>query len=330
MTMVRERRLHMPQIQPFGIHPVDNGVDRFTLYWYSALQHEAYRPFGTTLETLYSLGGADSVTRYALPSFIFPYVDYAVFPGNIALLSIVGTRNWQEFGFQALGAVLVHRDPWPGLVGDYWSNLALALFNLVEAELVSAGITTVALAGHSQGGALAQLFLTLIDELPAVSTACIVTLGSPRSGNVEFGDALQNTRYARLTNQGDPVPALPPSLSPALEQFQVLITGIPVSSYFHFGTRFHLFESGGVTNPQEQPSWLEGSQHLLQSVRGVGTWIASHNPAEYARRLRRKIQVPMQTESAEYPGLKELDDYFAGEMLPIPATTWLNPVDCPV
>lgn len=319
----------MPTIRPFDINPATGPIDRFTLYWYCAICNQAYSPSGETLDQLYALAGATSVTRYEIPGAVIPYLDYAVFPGDRALISIVGTRQWEEFALQAVGANLIAAEPWPGTVGFYWSSLAITLFDLIETELIESEIQTVALAGHSQGGAIAQLLIELINSLPDTDTQCIVTMGSPRSGNPEFAASLQNTPYARMTNQGDVVPMLPPSISTPLDRFLWLLPPPPNTSFQHGGTRINLFDNGVDTNPPEEPTWLEGSKALIDGVRGgIGGWVNNHMPAEYARRLRLDIPVAIGTDDVNYPGLKALDDYFAGQDLPEPASGWLTPSPC--
>lgn len=254
-------------------------------------------------------------------------VDYAVFPGGKAILTITGTRFFIEMVRQILGVLLFDLDPWPGLVGAYWASVADDLFDEIVPVLERDSISAVALFGHSQGGGICQLIPDLATETGGISVANLITLGAPRTGNTVYA-AAQTSNYVRLTNAGDPVPHIPASISTPLDVFLWIIPPANLNSYEHWGTRFHLFFDGAVTVPPNLPSWLRGHEALLTAALASANWFADHRPAEYGRRLRLQLPRPFQEVHADYPGLKEIDDYFAGVISTPAVADWFSPPTC--
>lgn len=317
----------MPMLAPFAQSPETQGLDFFTSYWVCALADASYTTDVNSKTVLYALANGIFTKTINLPGEIIPVIDYAVFPGNKATLTITGTRFFLEFVNQILGADLVSVIPWSGEVGRYWSSVADRLWDLVVEQLEDDSITEVAFFGHSQGGAICQLFPDLAFETGGISVANLVSLGAPRSGNVEYATT-QLANYVRLTNAGDPIPALPAAVSTPLDEFLWIIPPTNFNSYQHWGTRFHLFDDGFVTVPPELPSWSRGYEALLVGLQSSSNWFADHRPFEYARRLRINLPGPVQVVNSDYPGLKEIDDYFAGINLQPVITNWFSPPTC--
>lgn len=69
----------------------------------------------------------------------------------------------------------------------------------------------VALHGHSYGGAVALTAAVSISLRSEITQINVVTFGSPKVGNPAYNEGLENVRIRRWMNNGDPIPALPPS-----------------------------------------------------------------------------------------------------------------------
>lgn len=318
----------MANLDPFGLNPSSGTVDYFTAYWYAALSQATYfSPSGTQFQ-LFNLAGATALIRLELPGLSIPYVDMALFPGSRAVSVVVGTRFFQEFVNQAFGAILVSAPEWPGLVASYWSGLALLLWAEILNVASANGVTSIAFAGHSQGGAIAQLLPQLCNDAPGLATACVCTFGCPRSGNVVFADS-QTNNYLRVTNEGDPVHLLPAAVSTPLDQFLWLVPGINLNSYKHWGTRVHFSSEGQSAFAFELPTWATAYAALLETARATSSWFDSHYIASYARRIRRNIPGAMGAVNPDYPGLQDLDLFFQGQEVQPPATTWTDLEVCP-
>lgn len=322
-----ERWLSVASILPFDQNPESQGLDFFTAYWVCSICDASYSAEVNSKTVLYSLANGIFTKTINLPGSVIPVIDYAVYPSNRATLTVTGTRFFLEFVNQILGVNLVDVDPWAGEVGQYWSSISDQLWDLVELQLAEDGITEVAFFGHSQGGAICQLFPDLAFETGGISVANLVTLGTPRTGNVEYATT-QLSNYVRLTNAGDPIPALPAAVSTPLDEFLWIIPPTNLNSYQHWGTRFHLFDDGFITVPPELPTWSRGFEAMLLGVRASGNWFADHRAFEYARRLRLNLPSPVQVVHADYLGLKEIDDYFAGINLQPSVGEWFFPPTC--
>lgn len=317
----------MPNIDPFGQNPAVNGLDAFSAYWACALADVAYTDDQTEKNALYAAAGGAAPTSHELPGRPIPRFDYSVFGAGRAVVTVTGTRFFLEFVNQLLGVALADFPQWPGEVGIYWAGVAIELFELLSPLLADDSISDVAFVGHSQGGGIVQLWPALFSAGGSVTVANLTTLGSPRTGNVEYANA-QNANYVRLTNAGDPVPQIPAAVSTPLDQFLWLVPGINLGSYSHWGTRFHLFADGRHTMPPELPSWQRGWEAMITLSQQTSAWFRDHRPAEYARRLRVNLPGEIGATNPNYPGLKTIDDYFADQPIEPPAVDWFQPPTC--
>lgn len=323
----RARIVSLPSILPFGLDPSNTGLDRFTAYWYVTCMNAAYGNQAAEISALYALAGATSVQTVHVPGLVIPEADIAFFPDNKAVVTFQGTRFFLEWIRQILGSQLALLAPWPGFVGQYHALVAINIWDQVRPILVNAGITTIALAGHSQGGAICQLLPNLIGDSTSIGLANICTCGAPRTGSPAYA-SVQGSRYLRLTNTGDPVPLLPPAISPALDRFLWLIPPIEPLSYAHWGTRIHLWANGSATMPVELPTWLDGSRFLADQALNGNAWFTNHDTTEYARRLRAGIPAGIGEANPTYPGLQALDLYWEGKDITPAADLWMDPPIC--
>lgn len=115
---------------------------------------------------------------------------------------------------------------------DSWDEIAPYVFDYVKQAYASYPDYTLAVTGHSLGGAVGTLAAV---ELRDMGYACdLYTYGSPRVGNLAFVEYVTNQAGAeyRATHYDDPVPRLPP---------------IWLFGYFHTSPEFWL-ESGPNTD----------------------------------------------------------------------------------
>ncbi|KAF9024622.1 alpha/beta-hydrolase [Hymenopellis radicata] len=95
-----------------------------------------------------------------------------------------------------------------------FERTAAEVMRAVQDGLTSTGSKNLIVTGHSLGAAIATLdalmFKSALDPSIAVTTTLF---GSPRVGDqafANFADQVLGTSLARITNQADPVPLLPP------------------------------------------------------------------------------------------------------------------------
>ncbi|KAF8883383.1 alpha/beta-hydrolase [Mucidula mucida] len=95
-----------------------------------------------------------------------------------------------------------------------FERTAAEIMAAVQDGLTSTGSTKVIVTGHSLGAAIATLDALMFKSALDPSISVTATLfGSPRVGDqafANFADKALGTSLARITNQADPVPLLPP------------------------------------------------------------------------------------------------------------------------
>lgn len=318
----------MASLNPFGLNPAADGLDRFTAYWFVSLQEALYRSDHAGSTMLYGLAGGLEPVSVTVPGLLVPRCEVSSFPADRAIVTVEGTSNYLQMIAQIQGSFLSAIPPWPGSVSVWHAAVTVALWNELRPFLQGIGSPELALNGHSQGGGICQLLPAKIAADTACDIANIFSAGSPRTGNTAYA-VTQTARYCRVTNAADPVPLLPPSLGVEVNQILWMLPPALPTSYVHWGTRFHLFANGSALMPLESTTWVEGSEYLIGVASGSTTWFADHAPAEYARRLRVGIPGAIGVLNPTYPGLKQIDDWWAGVSPEPPPAEWFDPATCP-
>ncbi|KAI6041885.1 Alpha/Beta hydrolase protein [Pisolithus marmoratus] len=94
------------------------------------------------------------------------------------------------------------------------ASTATQVLTAVQTTMSKYGTTTVTLAGHSLGAAIALLdsvYLPL--HLPSGMSFKTITYGLPRVGNQAFANYVDaNLHLTHINNKEDPIPTLPPTL----------------------------------------------------------------------------------------------------------------------
>lgn len=135
---------------------------------------------------------------------------------------------------------------------------------------------SIAITGHSMGGALAILYATKFRakwrEICDRQLVEVVTFGSPALGLQAFKNyyADLNKKTTRIINGSDGVPFTPPVF------------------YCHVGTELWLSNEGKATNV----GW---ATRLMYSIRSPLALSGDHSMSEYLIRLRREIESPYQS-----------------------------------
>ena len=91
------------------------------------------------------------------------------------------------------------------------------------------------LCGHSLGAALATLFAGLVEPTD------VITIGSPRVGDIDFIDSLPARAMTRIVNCADVVPTLPPG----------------ITAYHHVGKLLYIDKDGVLHDNPETPFVLK-------------------------------------------------------------------------
>lgn len=314
----------MPAVNPFHAPAALVATERLTAYWACTAAAAAYVADSEVARQLHLDAGAEEFTRVDLATPFIPVADISIWAGNRAVVVIRGTSNYQQMAVQIGGTPLVTRSPWPGLVGNAHSALAVLTWPEVLFWLNSFVVEEVALVGHSLGGAVAALFNQQALTSSAAVPVALWTYGAPRVGNGTYA-VTQTTPAWRLTNHGDPVWALPPSPQPGLDS-SLWILPVPVlTSYQHWGRRGHLFEGGGVVYPPgDLPSLIGAADLLYDLVVGTQTWYADHDPEEYARRLR----IGMLDGDTVPPEVAQVDEAWEVIEEPDIIEQWFDPRTC--
>lgn len=292
----------MALIDPFGLDP-DNPVNRLILYWYATVNRVIYQDDNALTFQVMDLAGGTLVTgTLGFPPLI-PRVEVWSIPADKRFVVIRGTTQWQEYLFEVMGSFLVSAPPWDGTVNQYFRQLA----DTIRAQFAPYLLPAWALTGHSLGGAVGAL-VSRYGATP--ETRVLVDFGSPRSGDgVYSSHQVRPDLRWRITNEGDPVPLIPPSTNTLLDELPAILPiPVPPVYYRHWGRRIHLFQDGTFTLPVELSTSAEVALAIIQAVRLGTNWYIGHDTAEYARRLRSQIPVAFRIgPDPDFPGLYELD-----------------------
>jgi hypothetical protein len=128
------------------------------------------------------------------------------------------------------------------------------------------------LCGHSLGAALATIFAGLVEPTD------VITIGSPRVGDIDFIDSLPARAMTRIVNCADVVPTLPPG----------------ITAYHHVGRLLYIDQDGVLHDNPETPFVLKDrltgkaahAARMLAQPRPdalPARALTDHSPANYLR-----------------------------------------------
>lgn len=153
------------------------------------------------------------------------------------------------------------------------------------------------ITGHSLGGALAKV---AANAFSADNVAACYTFGSPKVGNLDFGDNLKVPVY-RLVNAADAVPRVPPTWILELLIFLIKWTPVPYvrswlikvldnfRGYRHHGDMRYLSackDDFGDLRLYSNPEIFDRFNWMVDRISGSwGAGFADHSITEYCRKL---------------------------------------------
>jgi hypothetical protein len=293
------------EIDPFSVVP-SGPLDRLTAYWWTTALRLTYHGGRLDLhDQLAALGDGSNSRRIPIPdpTGLIPAIYVADYPQGRRIVLLEGTTRPQQWALHALGSNLT---VWDGAGRINAGLRAVARLVAVAAEVVTQGRTWAA-GGHSFGGAIAATLPEGTDNPPSL----LVDAGSPRTGDLEYASA-QTVPRLRLTGDGDPVPALPPSTGSFLDELPAYVPSwfdLGPVFYRHWGSRVHLYADGSALRPAESQTVGEAAELLRRLIaRGID-WLPSHRASTYAERVRQQIPVvfPAPEPDGDFPGIEELD-----------------------
>jgi hypothetical protein len=258
--------------------------------------------------------------------------SYAVLrTGNTYALAMAGTTNIAPQVPGHIKGTFARQAPLEGcqVHGQWlqaWEEVWALVRPLLPNDLAGADLR---LAGHSYGGALAQIGALLLAAEPQPPAVSVLTLGSARG--VTEGYAGPVPTMWHLYSDGDPVFKLPVNLSEVPFTFHWVIPLVWrafMPRWKHYGTSIPL-GPGGRLGPGEAPpdplppnvSLFPVGQHSCVNYQGrLAAWLAnSSGDAHMAQALGLTLEVisgaPVQ---AVVPGLPRLVPGPDGGLVPVP------------
>jgi len=317
-------------LDPFSVNPA-GPLQRHLLYWYATVCRSSAN--ATKLSALHLAAGASSIDRNPVAGFaLIPSFTVATYPAGKFVVSIEGTTTVNQWLLHMGGQGTVASSTHGGFVSVTLLQVAQAVESLITPKL-SANLTEWVLTGHSMGGGLAALLYRFYIGPPfgTIQPKAIVDFGSPKVGNGQYASGQTLPRW-RVTNEGDPVPLLPPTIAPGL--------GFPLGrrragielNWQHWGTRLHLWSDFTTTRPPGIPDFglaAITAQLLLNRIRGEAV-ADNHLLEEYCFRLRGAIPIkfPAQADDPDYPGIDVIDgvnaEFNAAAGVTWPIVPWEN------
>jgi hypothetical protein len=160
-------------------------------------------------------------------------------------LHITGTANVYELAGEILVSQLVPFSGIPGLVNAFFSVIA---FRTLQKALPLIDPTKpLVLSGHSLGGAVAQILGVFLAQ-GGFDVSSIITLGSPKVGNVTFAAAVSALPVNRYELVGDIVPSVPQFMPLPIPGLYAMPVNATWGDYVHGGNPLTVDSLGDVTN----------------------------------------------------------------------------------
>jgi len=127
------------------------------------------------------------------------------------LVWIDGTANWQQFALQSAYSVVGPQNFGAVSTSAFWYNASTYVMGLISTDGADP-TKPIFLCGHSYGGVCACLAACRYKAADFTREIKYLTYGMPRLGNDQVQNILGSMQGICLANEGDLVPAIPPSL----------------------------------------------------------------------------------------------------------------------
>lgn len=235
---------------------------------------------------------------------IHPGGLYSITPDHV-FVAISGTFGELQWILHVLGSQQVSAPPFPGRIGQYFGLAASQISNEIKAAILPAlPSRRLVLLGHSFGGAIAQLLLSVWGP-QAGGGGLAVVYGSPRVGDADFAASL-GSNVVRIEDTQDPIVCLPPATWLGEGSPWFFPGGLQLADYVHAGEARTLTQEGELQ---------DGEQHLsLTQVWGQlqDFKAPTHLIEEYKRRLDHAAAwQQIGGDFADLPALNDIDRFLS-------------------
>lgn len=215
---------------------------------------------------------------------------------NFAIVWVAGTSNETQLALQAM-----QFSAGPLNVGQYSTIPLWHIANRsINDRLAALGVATnlpILLVGHSYGGVLAwTLGVDYHLAQPGRDVHC-VTFGMPKPGDNRLAALSPGTRWTRVENYGDPIPATPPDLG-FLSVWQPFVPSAFLEGwnlFIHGGNSWQLDPAGGMSRVADSPATYVTMAEVLANylIFNPGLTFTAHGSATYATRLNLATGFPL-------------------------------------
>ncbi len=148
----------------------------------------------------------------------------------------------------------------------------------------------IILVGHSLGAAVACVIAARLRSFAPARPIQLLTIGSPRPGDLRLQRLLQTCSVATLIDEGDVVAEIPLNLREVPAFLRPFVSGlpdVPENSWSPPPNRFVVRQDGTIQPGAQQPGVVEVDAAIVAWAIGlpVDVLLGPHLPEEYVRRL---------------------------------------------
>lgn len=285
---------------PSGCWVTNSTGMRETILEQLDVQNRAFRLFACdTLSLMYSDPAAAEakVRTFVGASAAIARVDNSpsIYPGTIiatdstyTLCLISGTTNEIQFSMQVMNVLVpIQRFGQYSTLG-FW-QLAATRIALRLSLTPTDSTKSIVFCGHSYGGVVACLLAAQMKWINPSRDIRVLTFGSPKPGDSRLHTLLAAATNCHLANDGDPIPAFPPSRTELLTVIGLTSEALAnrISTFRPQPGRAVLFEDGSIAdgNGTTLTSAAFLAVYLLALANGPYPAYAAHQLSVYHDRL---------------------------------------------
>lgn len=221
-------------------------------------------------------GGGSILVWHYEPTQNLPCIAL-VKQGNTYVVWIAGTVNVNQWIGNVMGAACPLTFQEGVLVHQFFWNLSQSLLVYGSPFLppVGSGAKFV-VAGHSLGGAVAQIIGLLLGQTYGKDNVSVLGLAQPKAFTKGLNGAEKWGNYVRVRVLNDPIPMLPPDSD--LAYFASFVSPLAIASagfrWMHYGTGYLLGADGSITPDLPLSYWEQVPGQWLVNVQITNHWIS--------------------------------------------------------